>query len=252
MTAYSKYNIIYRLQKWLDSVPGQTFLNYAYSWGASIVILGTLFKLTHLPGANLMLYLGMGTEVVVFFISAFDRPFDKTAIGKDLPTHLEEEGEETTEAEQAEEEAGQSLAGGAVVQGGGTIVIGGGMGGARIPAATEGGGAVAAMADGTVLAGGSELPTWLQQQQQVTPEMEEALNAARKRNVGRPKKDAILRKNPNEGRATFIVDERMIRKVKYISLVEARLLKDIISEALSSYIEKWEEENEPIKLPKKK
>ena len=174
MTAYSKYNIIYQLQKWLDSVPGQTFLNYAYSWGASIVILGTLFKLTHLPGANLMLYLGMGTEVVVFFISAFDRPFDKTAIGKDLPTHLEEEGEETTEAEQAEEEAGQSIAGGAVVQGGGTIVIGGGMGGTRIPAATEGGGAVAAMADGTVLAGGSELPTWLQQQQQVTPEMEEA------------------------------------------------------------------------------
>ena len=47
MTTYSKINIIYRLQKWMDSVPGQTFLNYAYSWGASIVILGTLFKLTH-------------------------------------------------------------------------------------------------------------------------------------------------------------------------------------------------------------
>ena len=46
MTKYSKFNIIYRLQKWLDSVPGQTFMNYAYSWGASIVILGTLFKLT--------------------------------------------------------------------------------------------------------------------------------------------------------------------------------------------------------------
>ena len=48
MTEYSKLNVIYRLQKWLDSVPGQTFLNYAYSWGAAIVILGTLFKLTHL------------------------------------------------------------------------------------------------------------------------------------------------------------------------------------------------------------
>ena len=96
MTEYSKFNIIYRLQKWLDSVPGQTFLNYAYSWGASIVILGTLFKLTHLPGANIMLYIGMGTEVIVFFISAFDRPFDKTADGKDLPTHAfgEEEAEE--------------------------------------------------------------------------------------------------------------------------------------------------------------
>ena len=63
MTTYSKLNIVYRLQKWMDSVPGQTFLNYAYSWGASIVILGTLFKLTHLPGANFFLFLGMGTEV---------------------------------------------------------------------------------------------------------------------------------------------------------------------------------------------
>lgn len=88
MTQYSKINVIYRLQRWIDSVPGQTFLNYAYSWGAAVVILGTLFKLTHLPGANLMLYIGMGTEVVVFFISAFDRPFDKTAIGMELPTSL--------------------------------------------------------------------------------------------------------------------------------------------------------------------
>jgi gliding motility-associated protein GldL len=87
MTEYSKFNIVYRLQKWMDSVPGQTFLNYAYSWGASIVILGTLFKLTHLPGANVMLFLGMGTEVLVFFISAFDRPFDKTQEGMDLAIH---------------------------------------------------------------------------------------------------------------------------------------------------------------------
>lgn len=91
MSDYSKFNIVYRLQKWMDSVPGQTFLNYAYSWGASIVIAGTLFKLTHLPGANIMLFLGMGTEVVVFFLSAFDRPFDKTADGRDIPTHVTEE-----------------------------------------------------------------------------------------------------------------------------------------------------------------
>ena len=88
MTTYSKYNFVYRLQKWMDSVPGQTFLNYAYSWGASIVILGTLFKLTHLPGANFFLFLGMGTEVFVFFISAFDRPFDKTTDGMELDTHV--------------------------------------------------------------------------------------------------------------------------------------------------------------------
>lgn len=95
MAEYSKYNIVYRLQKWMDSVPGQTFLNYAYSWGASIVIFGTLCKLTHLPGANWWLFLGMGTEVFVFFISAFDRPFDKTAEGRELPTHVEEYEDDT-------------------------------------------------------------------------------------------------------------------------------------------------------------
>lgn len=104
-----KINLIIRLQHWMDSVPGQTFLNYAYSWGASVVILGALFKLTHLPGGNLMLFIGMGTEVVVFFLSAFDRPFDRTEIGKELPkTYLtDEEIAERLEAEQerAEEDS---------------------------------------------------------------------------------------------------------------------------------------------------
>lgn len=116
MTRYSKLNFVYRLQKWMDSVPGQTFLNYAYSWGASIVILGTLFKLTHLPGANFFLFLGMGTEVFVFFISAFDRPFDKTTDGMDLDIHV---GEEKDVAEVA-----PAIAGG--VPGGGTVIINGG------------------------------------------------------------------------------------------------------------------------------
>lgn len=80
----SKLNFVIRLQHWMDSVPGQTFLNYAYSWGAAIVILGALFKLTHIPGGNLMLFLGMGTEAIVFFLAAFDRPFDKKEIGKEL------------------------------------------------------------------------------------------------------------------------------------------------------------------------
>ena len=119
MTEYSKFNMVYRLQKWMDSVPGQTFLNYAYSWGASVVILGTLFKLTHLPGANLMLYLGMGTEVVVFFLSAFDRPFDKTADGMELTIHNSEESE-------SGETPSISGSGSPQVQGGGTVIIGGG------------------------------------------------------------------------------------------------------------------------------
>lgn len=162
MTVYSKYNIIYRLQRWLDSVPGQTFLNYAYSWGASVVILGTLFKLTHLPGANIMLYLGMGTEVIVFFISAFDRPFDKTADGKELPTHYD--GDE--ELEPADGQEPVAAAGAPAV--GDTIIIGGGMSaGGQEPAAS------AAAAPAAAAVGGA-VPSWVQAGQQVSPEMEEA------------------------------------------------------------------------------
>ena len=128
MTQYSKFNIVYRLQKWMDSVPGQTFLNYAYSWGASIVILGTLFKLTHLPGANFFLFLGMGTEVFVFFISAFDRPFDKTADGMDLPTHVATSPIPSEGGEIGADEAIAAVHGGGGGGFGGTIIIGGGGG----------------------------------------------------------------------------------------------------------------------------
>lgn len=175
MTIYSKFNIVYHLQKWMDSVPGQTFLNYAYSWGASVVILGTLFKLTHLPGANIMLFAGMGTEVFVFFISAFDRPFDKTQEGRDLPTHIDEE---EIDREEAEAEAaynagvqgsviigggaagsGAGVAGsGAGVSGGGTIIIGGGAASAAASAtAPASEGAAQTVASGTqTVAGGTQ------------------------------------------------------------------------------------------------
>lgn len=126
MAEYSKYNIVYRLQKWMDSVPGQTFLNYAYSWGASIVIFGTLCKLTHLPGANFWLFLGMGTEVFVFFISAFDRPFDKTADGRDLPTHVED-GEEDEEGAEATDHVTMQAPQPVIIGGSGVIHAGGGV-----------------------------------------------------------------------------------------------------------------------------
>lgn len=68
--------IIRRIQSFMDSPKGRTYTNYIYSWGAAIVILGTLFKLTHIAGANLMLFIGMGAEVIVFFFSAFERPYE--------------------------------------------------------------------------------------------------------------------------------------------------------------------------------
>ena len=137
------------MQKWMDSVPGQTFLNYAYSWGAAVVILGTLFKLTHLPGANLMLFIGMGTEVFVFFISAFDRPFDKSTIDMTLDNHMSDEViEEVAEAPFAEpvvhpqpavaaavaQPVGAATSQSAVIPGG-TIIIGNG----NIPVHSEAG-----------------------------------------------------------------------------------------------------------------
>lgn len=197
MGDYSKFNIVYRLQKWMDSVPGQTFLNYAYSWGASIVILGTLFKLTHLPGANLMLFLGMGTEVFVFFLSAFDRPFDKTADGRDIPTHITEEYLETGKVTY---DTNNSVAGSQPVSGshpvsGEAVVVGQPI--VFAPGATASQG-IASAATSPVSASSSDdkdadvvaqqpqsaavqqpvagSTAWVGGQQQITPEMEEAQN----------------------------------------------------------------------------
>lgn len=197
MGDYSKFNIVYRLQKWMDSVPGQTFLNYAYSWGASIVILGTLFKLTHLPGANLMLFLGMGTEVLVFFLSAFDRPFDKTADGRDIPTHITEEYLETGKVTY---DTNNSVAGSQPVSGshpvsGDAVVVGQPI--VFAPGATASQG-IASAAASSVSASSSDdkdanvavqqpqsaavqqpvagSTAWVGGQQQITPEMEEAQN----------------------------------------------------------------------------
>ena len=52
----------------------KTFMAYLYGWGASVVIVGALFKIMHWPGANIMLILGMGVEGVIFFLSAFEPP----------------------------------------------------------------------------------------------------------------------------------------------------------------------------------
>ena len=206
MGEYSKFNIVYHLQKWMDSVPGQTFLNYAYSWGASIVILGALFKLTHLPGANFMLFAGMGTEAFVFFLSAFDRPFDKTADGRDIPTHVTEEYLETGKVTYGEtEEAAASAAGQTIIIGGGSFSGGAGVSAASSSVAgsekgegaeqidesvaaavapgagfSENGAAVAgATMTGGSVAGGSVAggnTAWVAGQQVVTPEMADAQN----------------------------------------------------------------------------
>ncbi len=55
-----------------ETKKGKTLLNYVYSGGAAVVIAGALFKIMHWPGANAMLIAGMGTEVLIFIVSAFE------------------------------------------------------------------------------------------------------------------------------------------------------------------------------------
>lgn len=62
------------VSKFISSERGQRFFNFAYSIGAAIVIWGALFKILHLPGGNMLLSIGMGTEVLMFVLTAFDRP----------------------------------------------------------------------------------------------------------------------------------------------------------------------------------
>ena len=99
--------IVRRIQSFMDSPKGRTWTNYIYSWGAAIVILGTLFKLTHIAGANLMLFVGMGAEVIVFFFSAFERPYELA--------------EEDRKEERAERRSEYEATGNIIIAGGTTV-----------------------------------------------------------------------------------------------------------------------------------
>ncbi len=61
-------------ESFLSSPKGKKIVGYAYGFGAAIVIVGALFKILHLPGASVVLTLGMGTEAILFALSAFEDP----------------------------------------------------------------------------------------------------------------------------------------------------------------------------------
>ncbi len=127
-------NIIAKMQKWMDSPFGQVFMQYTYSWGAAIVILGTLFKLTHIPGANLMLFIGMGTEVFVFFISGFEKTYTKVPASEGGVGGAVIVGGSGTQGQAAVEGSENVASGSPVVIGGGvpaggTVILGGGVAG---------------------------------------------------------------------------------------------------------------------------
>jgi len=133
-------NILHILQVFKGE-KGQKRFNYLYSIGASIVILGALFKLTHVPGADLMLIIGMGTEAVIFFLSAFDTPardykWEKVYPELDIPNKEEAARERLDrmkdsspdprrKTNEANTGGGNVTIIGGSVPAGGTIVVGG-------------------------------------------------------------------------------------------------------------------------------
>ncbi len=85
----------------ISSDNGQRFFNFAYSIGAAVVIWGALFKILHLPGGNVLLSIGMGTEVLMFVLSAFDRPpreYNWEEVFPALKKASDAEGEEDPQA----------------------------------------------------------------------------------------------------------------------------------------------------------
>src|ERR1700722_8910624 len=65
------------LNAFLESKKGKLFLHRTYSFGASIVIIGALFKIQHYPGANAFLPIGLGVEALIFVFFAIQKPHEE-------------------------------------------------------------------------------------------------------------------------------------------------------------------------------
>ena len=63
-----------RFMNWYGSYQGKRVVGMVYSIGASVVIIGALFKIMHFPGAGAVLMVGMITEALLFMIGCFDKP----------------------------------------------------------------------------------------------------------------------------------------------------------------------------------
>ncbi len=116
------------ISRFISSEGGQRFFNFAYSIGAAIVIWGALFKILHLPGGNTLLSIGMGTEVLMFILTAFDRPPHEYKWEKVYPALIEGEEEPTDEhhAHAKGAEHGTTVIVNGLPAQGGTVIAGGG------------------------------------------------------------------------------------------------------------------------------
>ncbi len=97
----NKENLKSRYRTMMTWEGGQRLFNFAYSIGAAIVIWGALFKILHLPGGNTLLCIGMGTEVLMFILTAFDRP-PKEYHWEDVFPELDKKAPVDIDAEEAD------------------------------------------------------------------------------------------------------------------------------------------------------
>lgn len=99
------------LQAFLCSRKGKTIMNYCYSLGAAVVILGAMFKILHLPGGAIMLGIGMTTEFFVFCVFAFEVQTEDLhweSVFPVLSTHKDEDNYLKTIAEKGVKSSGVS------------------------------------------------------------------------------------------------------------------------------------------------
>lgn len=148
----------------------KNFMKYVYGWGASIVLVGALFKIQHYPGASIMLIVGLLTEALIFFFSAFEplaEELDWTLVfpqlrGLDLDDDNEPQPAREFDRVATPKASGANIpvSGGVQTIGGGGVVINGGGSSAEGAAPASAGNAQASAsakgnAGGVVVVGGS-------------------------------------------------------------------------------------------------
>lgn len=79
-----------KFMQWYESYPGKVAVNTVYSAGASVVIVGALFKILHWPGASVVLMIGMFTEAFLFIIGVLEKPHEEFHWANVFPQLLED------------------------------------------------------------------------------------------------------------------------------------------------------------------
>ncbi len=110
-----------RISELVQTAGWRKFMAKLYGWGASVVLIGALAKLQHWPWAGVALIMGMSTEAIIFFFSAFEpvsEEVDWSIVYPEL-AGIEEDPEEARERNRARREAMSNFPDSNVQQGGG-------------------------------------------------------------------------------------------------------------------------------------